>query len=61
MESQILRWPEVLNITRLSRTTIRRMIKRGVFPAPFKLHLNLVAWKRDEVEQWLQDRMKVRG
>ncbi|EGM6703848.1 AlpA family phage regulatory protein [Salmonella enterica subsp. enterica serovar Nigeria] len=60
MESQVLRWKDVLEITKLSRSTILRMVKRGTFPAPFHLNLRGLAWKREEVEQWLRDRMLLR-
>ena len=56
---RILRTPEVVRITGLSKTTIWRRVKNGDFPAPLRLG-NLatrsVGWREREVENWLDSR-----
>ena len=56
---RILRIPEVVKITGLSRTTIWRRVKSGDFPAPVRLG-NLVTrsvgWRESQVKQWLDSR-----
>ena len=52
----ILRTPEVLEATGLGRTTIWRMVKRGDFPAPVRLSVRAVGWRRADVERWIESR-----
>lgn len=50
---QVLRWPEVCEITGLSPSSIRRRIKRAEFPAPVSLGGGRsVGWLRGTIEDW---------
>lgn len=51
-----LRLPEVLSIVGLSRPTLYRRIRAGEFPGAYSLGGNCVAWKRSEVEDWIENR-----
>lgn len=53
----LLRLPEVLSRTRLSRTRLYDMIDRGEFPKPAKIGLRAVAWVGAEVEAWIAERI----
>ena len=53
---QIIRLPDVLAVTGLSRTTIWRLSRSGRFPAPIRLSERAVGWRRREVEGWLDSR-----
>ena len=56
---RILRIPEVVQVTGLSRTTIWRRVKSGDFPAPVRLG-NLatrsVGWRESEIRKWIESR-----
>lgn len=39
-----------------SVSTLRRKVKAGEFPQPIRLSAGIVAWKRSDVESWLQAR-----
>ena len=56
--SEIIRLPEVIKETGLSRSTIYRMIQEKVFPPQIKLVPNgrSSGWFRDEIEAWKQSR-----
>ena len=54
--TRILRVPDVLERTGLSRTTIWRLESRGDFPARRRLGPQAVGWAEDEVTAWLDDR-----
>ena len=54
--SRIIRLPEVLGATQLSRATIYRLLGSGEFPRPIKLSERAVGWRRDEVETWIATR-----
>ena len=59
MESQILRCPEVMRLTGLSKATLYRAVKAGEFPKPVKLTARAVGWRRKDVEHWLASREPV--
>ena len=40
----------------IGNTTLRRWVREGYFPKPIKLGANCVAWRRDEVDAWLESR-----
>lgn len=53
----MMRLPEVLAITGLSKSTVYSMAKAGTFPSPVKLGARAVAWPSHLVQQWLADRL----
>ena len=57
----ILRRDEVERATRLSKATLYRMVNAGEFPLPIRLGRRAVAWRRDEVEQWINTRDRAFG
>ena len=56
---RIMRTPEVVEVTGLSKTTIWRRVRSGDFPPPLKLG-NLatrsIGWKEGEIERWIDSR-----
>ena len=54
---RLLRLPEVLRITGLSRYTIYRMMAKGQFPAQVSTTgLRAVGWRRKDILKWVKDR-----
>ena len=51
--SKILRMPDVLDKVGVSRTTIWRQVKAGIFPSPIRLSARSVGWRENEVDEWL--------
>ena len=51
-----LRLPDVMAATGLSRPTIYRRIRSGEFPPNYSLGGHSVAWKRSEIEDWIDSR-----
>ncbi len=60
-QDKILREPEVLNAISCSSPTLRRMEKRGQFPARRKIGLRAVGWLESEVMEWVSKRVQVAG
>ncbi len=56
MEKQMLRAPEVMARTGLSRVTIWRRVRAGTFPAPVQLGENSIGWPASEITAWLANR-----
>lgn len=55
-ENRIIRTPELLEITGLSRTTIWRLERQGRFPPRIQLGSHSVGWILDEVMSWVASR-----
>lgn len=53
-----LRLPDVISATGLSRPTIYRRIKSGEFPQAYSLGGHCVAWRRSEIEHWIDSRQQ---
>jgi prophage regulatory protein len=60
MNDQLLRLPEVIRLVKKSRGTIYVDMKRGDFPKSINIGRRAVAWKRAELEDWLDTRPKSR-
>ncbi|RFP23895.1 AlpA family transcriptional regulator [Duganella sp. BJB476] len=55
MES-IMRLPEVLEMTGLSRSFIYKAIQDGSFPDRVSLGVRAVGWKASEIVDWVNNR-----
>jgi prophage regulatory protein len=55
----LLRWGQVIELTGLSKSTIKRRIKSGSFPSPLDLGGNCRAWKNKDIEVWINNLEKV--
>lgn len=51
---QILRLPEVMRLTGLSRSSIYAYIKTGNFPEQKKLGARSVGWLYAEIQHWIE-------
>ncbi|WP_447729159.1 helix-turn-helix transcriptional regulator [Pseudoxanthomonas suwonensis] len=49
---RLLRLPQVMDITGLSKPTIYRMVETGAFPKQRKLSPRAVGWLEHEVQEW---------
>jgi prophage regulatory protein len=56
MPDRILRMPQVVAITGLSRSTVYRLIGEGSFPRQRALSARAVGWLESELQAWLQAR-----
>lgn len=56
---QLLRLPEVLARTGLSKTTIQRLEAAGKFPRRRRIGTRAVAWVAGDIEAWLASRATV--
>ena len=53
---RLLRLPEVLYRTGLSRSTIYQLIGRQDFPSSVQLGPRAVAWRESDVTSWIESR-----
>ncbi len=62
-KTRLLRLPEVLSRTGLSRSGLYERMKNGGFPSKVKLDQNgtMVAWVEEEVDEWINQRIKQRA
>ena len=61
MSDQILRLPQVINATGLSRSSLYAKIAGGEFLRPIELGQRSVSWFAVEVEAWIDSRISQRG
>ena len=59
MQNIYLRWPTVQEVSALSRVTVWRMERDGVFPRRRQLSANSVGWLKSEVDAWVDSRAQV--
>lgn len=58
---RLIRLPEVIERTGLSRTSIYRAMASGEFPRAAPLYRRGVAWPAEEVDAWIASRLDARG
>jgi prophage regulatory protein len=51
---RIIRLPELIRITGLSRASIYRLIEKGNFPAPIELSVNAKGWFASQIRAWME-------
>ena len=60
-ELALLRLHDVQRLTGLSRSSIFRLSAAGALPAPLKIGLRAIAWRSDEVADWIALRTRARA
>lgn len=58
---KVIHYGEMKRLIGVSRTTLWRWERKGLFPARIKLGPNSVAWAEDEVAAWLASRPRLNG
>lgn len=53
---KILRMKQLVDAVGLSRTSIHRLMSKGLFPKSIKIGINAVGWELADVEFWLFER-----
>jgi len=61
MSNKIIKLTEVMNMTTFSRSTVYRLISKGVFPKQIKLSERSSGWLEQEVLDYLDSRIKIRN
>lgn len=54
--SQMLTWPQVRQLTTLSRATVWALRRKGAFPRPVQISANRIAWRQSDLESWISAR-----
>lgn len=61
MTNRILRLPEVMQRTGLSRSTIYAYMKYGNFPKPIPIGDRAVGWLESAIDEWIEQRASQNG
>jgi prophage regulatory protein len=56
----VLRARDITTRLRISRPTLWRWVRAGTFPAPIRLGANSIAWRAEDILDWLASRPTVR-
>ena len=57
----IIRLPEVIARTGLSRSTIYHLIANNSFPKGVPIGTHARGWLQHEIEEWIESRVAIRG
>jgi len=60
MDTRILKLPEVMRLTALSRSSLYSFIKDKTFPKPVPLGSRSVGWVEKEVADWINQKAEMR-
>tara|TARA_R110002167_G_scaffold98772_1_gene259583 strand:+ start:1245 stop:1454 length:210 start_codon:yes stop_codon:yes gene_type:complete len=52
---------EITKLIPYTLTHLRRLEAKGQFPERIRMGANRIAWVRDEVETWIEDRINARA
>jgi predicted DNA-binding transcriptional regulator AlpA len=56
IEVSLMRLADVSHATGIGKSTIRRLVVQGEFPAPIRLvYPKITVWKSDEVQGWINE------
>lgn len=55
-DAQILRLKELVELTKLSRSTLLKLVDDHLFPSPIKLSVKAVGWRYSDVLEWINGR-----
>lgn len=58
MVNKVLRLPQVISLTGLSRSTIYLRISNNEFPKPISLGGRSVGWLESDVAEWIDSKIK---
>ena len=56
MQQKFLKVDEVMEMTKLSQSSIYRLEQQGQFPQRVKLSERAVAWREEDVRNWMDSR-----
>ena len=59
-DKQIIKLPQVKELTTSSSATIYRLISKGEFPKQIKLAERSSGWLRNEIDSWLESKIQDR-
>ncbi|WP_448658293.1 helix-turn-helix transcriptional regulator [Sphingomonas sp. CJ99] len=57
---QLLRLPDVMGRTALSRSALYNLMAEGDFPKPVKIGGRINAWPVQDIDAWIQSRIEAR-
>jgi prophage regulatory protein len=55
----LVRLRQLISIVGLSRSTIYRLVKAGNFPKPIRIGISSLAWRMDEIHEWIDSRNRI--
>jgi len=61
LDTQVLvvRMSRLVEMIGLSRSTIWKLLSEGKFPKPIRLGSRSIAWRINDIEEWLQSRQEL--
>lgn len=54
-ETGFVRQAQILRLVPVSRSTLWRYVRDGLFPRPLKLSTGVTVWRAEEVRRWISE------
>jgi len=55
LDQRFISRKDVVDITGLSESTIRRLQKKNMFPKSYKISSRRIAWLQSDIEEWMSN------
>ena len=53
----VIRFPQLIKLIGLARSTVYVRIAEGTFPKPIKLGVRAIGWLESDIEEWIQSQV----
>ncbi|MXZ24818.1 MAG: AlpA family phage regulatory protein [Caldilineaceae bacterium SB0665_bin_21] len=61
IKTKLLHAREVQRACGLSKSTLYRFMRTGLFPEPLKIGPKAIRWRADEIQEWIDSRERAHG
>jgi prophage regulatory protein len=55
-ETGYIRLTTLCKLIPFAKSTIWRKVKKGTFPAPFRLSQKVTAWRAEDIREWMKNK-----
>ena len=53
---ELMEVQDVLDYTKIARSTLYLMIDKGTFPRPLNIGERRIAWKKEDIKEWIESK-----
>ena len=53
---ELMEVQDVLDYTKIARSTLYLMIDKGTFPRPLNIGERRIAWKKEDIREWIESK-----
>lgn len=53
---ELMELQDVINYTKIARSTLYNMIDKGTFPKPLNIGERRIVWKKEDIREWIESK-----